>query len=92
MKPWILVVSLISALISIVGCRNDSAIDSSLYAVEVIDGVRHVHNYKAQRGDRPEARLELLGKIGQLEAKEERNQQTLARRQDNSFYRQTSSL
>ena len=75
MMPRIIVVSLISPLITIsmVGCRNDSAVDSSLFAVEVIDGVRHVHNYKAQRGDRPGARLELLGKIGKLEAKEERD-------------------
>jgi hypothetical protein len=44
-----------------------------LFTVEVIDGVRHVHNHKAQRGERPDARLELLGKIGKLEAKEERD-------------------
>jgi hypothetical protein len=73
MKPRILALSLISALISIGGCRSDSAIDSTLFAVEIMDGVRYVHNFKAQRGDRPGARLELLGKIGTLEAEEEKD-------------------
>ena len=60
-------------MISIASCRNESSIDFSLFSVEVIDGVRYVHIHKAQRGDRPGARLELLGKIGKLEAKEERD-------------------
>jgi len=75
MMPRIMGGFLISVLIpvSMVGCRKDSSIDASLFAVEVINGMRHVHNYKAQHGDRPGARLELLGKIGKLEAKEERD-------------------
>ena len=75
MKTRILYLSLIFALISIslASCRNDSSIDSSLFAVEVIDGVRYVHNHKAQRGDRPGARLELLGIIGKLEAEQEKD-------------------
>jgi hypothetical protein len=75
MKPRSLVASLISALIliSIARCRNESSIDSSLFSVEVTDGVRHIHNHKAQRGDRPGARLELLGKIGKLEATQEKD-------------------
>jgi hypothetical protein len=59
--------------ISMAGCRGDSSIDSSLFTVEVIDGVRHVHNRRAQRGDRPGVRLALLGKMGRLEAKEEKD-------------------
>jgi 6-bladed beta-propeller len=75
MMPRIMIGFLMSALIpvSMVGCRKDSSIDASLFAVEVIDGIRHVHNYKAQRGDMPGARLELLAKIGKLEANEERD-------------------
>ncbi len=75
MMPRIMSVALISVLIliSMTGCRHDSSIDASLFAVEVIDGVRYVHNHGAQRGDTPGARLELLGKIGQLEAKEEKD-------------------
>ncbi len=75
MKQWIFSVSLISALLSmsIVGCRKESSIDSSLFAVEVIDGVRYVHNFKPQVGDRSGARLELRGKIGKLEAEQEQD-------------------
>ncbi len=73
MKQRILVVSLISAfvLMSTAGCRKNSPIDSSLFTVEVIDGVRYIHNHRAQLGDRPGASLELLGKIGKLEAEQE---------------------
>lgn len=75
MKEGVLAAALISGLIlaSMASCRNDSSIDSSLFSVEVIDGVRYVHNHKAQRGESPGVRLELLGKIGKLEAKEERD-------------------
>jgi len=75
MSSRILAVSLLSGWIgiSMAACRGDSSIDSSLFSVEVMDGVRHVHNHKAQRGDSPGARLEFLGKIGKLEANEERD-------------------
>jgi hypothetical protein len=75
MQQRILVASLISALMStsMVGCRNDSSIDSSLFAVEVLDGVRHVRNFGPQLGDKPGVRLELLGKIGKLEAEQEKD-------------------
>jgi len=73
--PRIMAVSLLAVLMPIlmVSCRHDSSIDASLFTIEVIDGVRRVYNHKAQRGDQPGATLELLGKIGKLEAKEERD-------------------
>jgi hypothetical protein len=73
MKGQTCVVLLISVLllISTAGCRKDSAVDPSLFSVEVIDGVRHIHNFGPQLGDEPGVRLELLGNIGKLEAEEE---------------------
>jgi hypothetical protein len=75
MKRGIQIASLflVSLLILMTGCRKKSSIDSSLFSVEVIDGVRYIHNFGPQLGDRPGARLEPLGKIGQLEAKEEKD-------------------
>lgn len=54
-------------------CSRDSSIDTSLFTVEEIGGVRHVHNHAAQLGDTPGAKLELLGKIGKLEGKEDKD-------------------
>ncbi|NOR53495.1 MAG: hypothetical protein GQ536_05350, partial [Candidatus Aminicenantes bacterium] len=74
MKRLILVV-LIAALISIllITCRNDSSNDTSLFSVEVVDGVRYVHNKSPQRGDTPGVKLELIGKIGKLESEDEKD-------------------
>jgi hypothetical protein len=62
----------IAVLISLlfVACRRDSSIDASKFTVEVIDGVRHIHNMAPQLGDASAVRLELIGKIGELEGKE----------------------
>ena len=64
MKRLVCVFSIAVALsiFLIVGCK-DSAIDSSLFTVEVIDGVRYVHNHAPQLGDTSGIKLELLGKI-----------------------------
>ncbi|MCJ7578925.1 MAG: hypothetical protein MUP98_00140, partial [Candidatus Aminicenantes bacterium] len=56
----------------IVGC-NKSSMDTSLFTVEVIDAVRYVHNFAPQLGDSTNVKLELLGKIGKLEAQEEKD-------------------
>lgn len=66
---------LIAAAISIllVVCCDDSSIDASLFTVEVIDGVRYVHNYGPQLGDTPGVKLELIGKIGKLESEDEKD-------------------
>jgi hypothetical protein len=73
MKQRIFSVSLISVLLSmsLVGCRKETSIDSSLFAVEVIDGVRYIHNFGPQVRGKAGARLELQGKIGKLEAEQE---------------------
>ncbi len=72
MKRLILL-TLISAflMISLTVCTKDSAFDTSLFTVEVIQGIRYVHNHGPQRGDTPGVKLELIGKIGKLEGKEE---------------------
>jgi hypothetical protein len=67
----ILIVTSISFVL--VGCRKETPIDSSLFSVEVIDGVRHIHNHGPQLGDNPTERLELVGQIGKLEGREEKD-------------------
>jgi hypothetical protein len=63
----------IAALVSIsmIGCRKESSVDTSLFTVEEVDGVRYVHNHVPQLGDTPGLSLELVGQIGKLEGKEE---------------------
>ncbi len=65
----------IAGLISIllIVCRKDSSIDTSLFTVEVIYGVKYVHNHAPQLGDIPGVKLDLVGKIGKLEGKEEKD-------------------
>lgn len=72
MKRLILGVS-IAALITFlfILCSRDSPIDTSLFTVEKIGGVRFIHNHAAQLGNAPGAELKLLGKIGELEGKED---------------------
>jgi hypothetical protein len=74
MKRMIFTIPIV-ALFSILmlGCRKDSSIDTSLFTVEEIDGVKYVHNLVPQMGDTPGAELELIGQIGKLEAEEEKD-------------------
>lgn len=74
MKRLIFVIP-IAAVISIlqIECRHDSSIDTSKFSVEVIDGVRYIHNHAPQRGDASGVKLELIGKIGKLESEEEKD-------------------
>lgn len=53
------------------GCQKESPIDSSLYSIETIDNVSHIHNFAPQFENAPKVELELLGKIGKLEAEKE---------------------
>lgn len=54
-------------------CRSKAPIDASKFSVEVLEGVRHIHNYAPQREGAPPVRLELTGKIGELESREEQD-------------------
>jgi len=74
MKRLIFVIP-IAAVISIllIVCSSDSSIDTSLFTVEEIDGVRHVHNHASQLGDTPGVKLEPIGKIGKLEGEKEKD-------------------
>jgi hypothetical protein len=73
MKPWplLLPIALLTAILPTSSCKG-SSLDSSLYTVEVVSGVRHVHNRAPQLGLAPGATLEFIGKIGRLESNEER--------------------
>lgn len=46
-------------------------VPEEFYTVEVIEGVRHVHNNKTQWGDEPKVALEFVQKIGELESDDE---------------------
>ena len=59
------------SVLLIVGCKR-STINDSLFTVEVVDGVRHIHNLRPQRGSTTGAKLELIGKIGELETEDEK--------------------
>ena len=74
MKRLILVtlfITLISVLLIV--CRDDSSYDEAFFTVEEIDGVRYVHNHAAQQGYTSGVKLELLGIIGLLEGKEDKD-------------------
>jgi len=74
MKHLIFVIPIAVAIsILLIVCRHDSSIDTSLFTVEVIDGVRYVHNHASQLGDNSGVKLELIGKIGKLESEEEKD-------------------
>lgn len=63
----------VGAFIFVIGCRHDSSPDPSLFSVEVIDGIRSVHNFGPQLGDTPGVKLELIGKIGSQDKEDESN-------------------
>lgn len=74
MKRLILVIPLAAAIsILSIMCRRNASIDTSLFTVEEIDGVRTIHNHSPQRGYTSGVELELLGKIGKLESEEEKD-------------------
>lgn len=56
----------------LIACRHDSSLDTSKFMVEVIDGVRHVHNHAPQLGIASPVKLEVVGKIGELDSKDEK--------------------
>ncbi len=56
-----------------VACRDHSSVDKSKFTVEVVDGVRHIHNKAPQRGLASVVKLELIGKIGELEGKTDKD-------------------
>ena len=65
-KTTLLILALVIA--SAFSCSKQ---EEGFYSFEVIDGVRHVHNYKPQWGDEPKVALEFVQKIGALEATDE---------------------
>jgi hypothetical protein len=74
MKRLILVLPIATVIsILLIVCCNRSSIDSSKFSVEVIDGVRYVHNHAPQLGEASGVKLELIGKIGKLESEDEKD-------------------
>ena len=54
-------------------CRSRAPVDASKFSVEVLEGVRHVHNHAPQLEGASPVRLELVAKIGELEGREEKD-------------------
>jgi hypothetical protein len=73
MKRLIWGVLAASASVLLMVCSRDSSIDTSKFTAEEIDGFRYIHNHAPQLGDTPGAKLELVGKIGKLEGKEDKD-------------------
>jgi hypothetical protein len=66
--PVVILISL-----SLVACNKNSSVDTSKFTVEVVDGVKQIHNIAPQRGGTPGITLELIGKIGELEGKADKD-------------------
>jgi hypothetical protein len=60
-----------AALLAAAACRPEAAADRSKFTVETVDGVRLIHNQAPQRETAFAPRLELQGKIGKLEGRED---------------------
>ncbi|MCP4723609.1 MAG: hypothetical protein GY863_01160, partial [bacterium] len=45
--------------------------ESETFTIEIIDGVRHVHNLAPKWGDKPKVELEFVRKIGDMESDNE---------------------
>ncbi len=60
-------------LMAAVSCRRGPSLDSSLFTIEIIDGVKHVHNQAPQRRGTSNPTLEYVGKIGELAGEEEKD-------------------
>ena len=74
MKRLTFIVSILASFsFLLIVCRKEPPVDTSLFTVEVIDGVRHIHNHAPQFGNTPGAHLELVRQIGKLESKEEKD-------------------
>jgi hypothetical protein len=74
MKRFTTIQSIIlMSLIFLCACCREASIDTSLFSIEDIDGIRHIHNIAPQLGDSSPVRLELLGSIGKLESEDEKD-------------------
>ena len=69
-----LIIALAIWVLSVAGsCRSQAPVDASKFTIEVLEGVRHVHNHDPQLEGAPLVRLELAGKIGELEGREDKD-------------------
>ena len=58
---------------SAASCRQSAPVDASKFSVEILEGVRHIHNLAPQLEGLPSVQLELVGKIGKLEGREDKD-------------------
>jgi hypothetical protein len=68
---FVLLAAWMSVLVT--ACRTDAPVDTSKITIEILEGVRHIHNHAPQLESSSPVRLELIGKIGELEGKEDKD-------------------
>lgn len=74
MKRLTLIVVLVFGMSLLVGaCRSGVHADASKFTIEVLDGIRYIHNHAPQIEGSSPVRLELIGKIGELEGREDKD-------------------
>jgi len=71
-RPALIVVLAFGMSALIAACRSRVPVDASKYAIEVREGVRHIHNHAPQL-ERSPVSLEPVGKIGELEGREDKD-------------------
>lgn len=54
-------------------CRSSAPIDASKFSIEILAGVRHINNHASQLEGSSPVRFELIGTIGKLEGREEKD-------------------
>ncbi len=74
MKRLILIIPAVVLIsLSLVACNKNSSVDTSKFTLEVVDGVKRIHNIAPQLGETPGITLELIGKIGELEGQTDKD-------------------
>jgi len=72
-RLFLMISSAFLTSVLLTACRGDSSIDTSKFTVEVVDGVKRIHNIAPQLGETPGITLELIGKIGELEGQTDKD-------------------
>jgi hypothetical protein len=72
-KRPILVVTLVVGISISAGCRSNARVDASKFTVETVQGIRHIINHAPQIEGAAPVRFELIGTIGRLEGREEKD-------------------
>lgn len=73
MRSFLIIVIAFGLSVLAGSCRSSAHIDASKFTIEVLEGVRHIHNHAPQLGGASAVQLERVGKIGELEGREDKD-------------------